>query len=310
MTQVRKWFVLSFLSAFLVVFLVQESLKWLPDGANLGTIPTSNNSTIPLTTTTRPTTAPTNPVSPKCLQHCIAYSTSHSSKQENDKEEDLTQSVNMLHRLETAWQDWIETRLKAIEYGPDYYHAIFEETLQQHDQKAAAHDTADAAGPTTTTTRNHVGNQHIFRDPMDLPLPRDDDVSLTNATTTPPSPSSSRPNGGWQRMIRKYQIKLLQIQIGMLLERHYDSPQDYCHEQCMLLGHDEPPSKTPGLYSQFYWVNGGHSGAAGYGNWFHESYTAQLERDLKPILQQIGLDWIVRNYAMKGAESGEVRIGW
>jgi hypothetical protein len=52
-----------------------------------------------------------------------------------------------------------------------------------------------------------------------------------------------------------------------------------------------------------YTQTGGHSAAAGHGNMYLESYTAVMERALKPIFAAVGLDFVGRNYAMGGTGS-------
>jgi hypothetical protein len=60
---------------------------------------------------------------------------------------------------------------------------------------------------------------------------------------------------------------------------------------------------------QFVWATGGHSAAAGHGNFYHESYTGQLERVIRPVLEHsLGITFIGRNYAM-GATSSANEIG-
>ena len=103
-------------------------------------------------------------------------------------------------------------------------------------------------------------------------------------------------------MVKKYMIKLLQVQLGMLQEKL--NPIERCQEQCA------PPTEghamKPNHFAKFLWVNGGHSASAGHGNFYRESYTAQLGRDVSPILSEIGLDFQVKNYAMGGEYSGEL----
>ncbi|CAB9497924.1 expressed unknown protein [Seminavis robusta] len=193
--------------------------------------------------------------------------------------EDLTMAQNMLTRVAKGWRNWIDTTLKQ-DYG-DYYQNIFEP--EEH-----------VLDPTTNLPLKHVGNQRIFRDPFDVELP---------GRKTPTDTKGQ----GWKRMIRKYQIKLLQVQLGIAQERL--NPKQYCQEQCQQEQQSSQSNDNtklpPGTYSRFLWVNGGHSASAAHGNFYRESYTANLGRDLQPILKEIGLDWQVKNYAMGGTESAE-----
>jgi hypothetical protein len=54
----------------------------------------------------------------------------------------------------------------------------------------------------------------------------------------------------------------------------------------------------------FVWATGGHSSTAGHGNFFHESYTAYLERAAQPVLAAVGLHFTARNHAMGGTAAG------
>jgi len=45
---------------------------------------------------------------------------------------------------------------------------------------------------------------------------------------------------------------------------------------------------------------GGHSSAAGHGNFFNESYAFAMERQLKPVFAAAGIELVVRNHAMGG----------
>ena len=53
----------------------------------------------------------------------------------------------------------------------------------------------------------------------------------------------------------------------------------------------------------FVWATGGHPSTAGHGNFYDESYTAVLERTVRPVFRAIGIHFEGRNYAMGGTES-------
>jgi hypothetical protein len=64
-------------------------------------------------------------------------------------------------------------------------------------------------------------------------------------------------------------------------------------------------------FTNYVWLTGGHSAAAGHGNLYNESYTAVMERDLKDIFGSIGIDFEGRNYAMGGTSScSEISMCW
>ena len=89
-----------------------------------------------------------------------------------------------------------------------------------------------------------------------------------------------------------------------MLEETID-PTGYCVNQC------HPPTEAhkmkPNHYAKFVWATGGHSVAAAHGNFYRESYTANLGRDLQPILSAVGLDFQVRNYAMGGEQNRQTQ---
>jgi len=76
----------------------------------------------------------------------------------------------------------------------------------------------------------------------------------------------------WDRFKRKLMMKLLQLLLGETDVR-------------------------------FVWATGGHSSSAGHGNFFHESYTAVMERSAKGVFEAVGLELEARNYAMGGTSS-------
>jgi hypothetical protein len=98
-------------------------------------------------------------------------------------------------------------------------------------------------------------------------------------------------NISWTRFQRKLLIKLLQVQT---------SPSS------------ETSSKTAGttetpLPVSFVWASGGHSAAAGHGNFFNESYSYVLEQAAHDVFAAVGINFVVRKYAM-GATSAATEI--
>jgi hypothetical protein len=103
--------------------------------------------------------------------------------------------------------------------------------------------------------------------------------SSTNGRSLFISPGQNGLSKG--KIKRKVLMKLLQVQV--------DSQ----------TGQRELPS--PGL--PFVWAVGGHSVTAGHGNFYHESYTAVMERAVKDVLSSTGIQFVGRNYAMGGTTS-------
>ena len=99
------------------------------------------------------------------------------------------------------------------------------------------------------------------------------------------------------RLERKLQIKALEVQLK------FQEEESICQKDCQLLLNPNPSpiyETTDPYYERYVWATGGHSAAAGHGNLFNESYTAFLERDMKPVFAAIGMEFEGRNFAMGG----------
>ena len=49
---------------------------------------------------------------------------------------------------------------------------------------------------------------------------------------------------------------------------------------------------------QFVWATAGDSSAAGHGNMFNQTYSSILEKTVRPIFDQLGIEFVSRNYGM------------
>ena len=101
----------------------------------------------------------------------------------------------------------------------------------------------------------------------------------------------------WERLVRKMQIKLLQMQLNYL------NTQRYPHS-------DRPTSTSTSTSSSsssttIVWVNGGHSSSAGHGNFLRESYSKVMERLLQHIFASINIQFTVRVRGMGDTSSGD-----
>lgn len=81
------------------------------------------------------------------------------------------------------------------------------------------------------------------------------------------------PNNSWDRLKARIVMKLIDV----------------------LSNRQQKPS--------FVWATGGHSSAAGHGNFYDESYTAVLEKNVRVIFDAVGIHFTGRNYAMGGSDS-------
>jgi hypothetical protein len=150
--------------------------------------------------------------------------------------DDLLQTTKMLERLRRQRQSWMDNQL-AKDYGEEYMKDLF--------------TPLDKNG-----TRVSVGYKRIFKDPDLLKDPE----------------GSEGP--GWDRMVRKYQMKILQVQLGIIAERL--GTNNVCLEGCLnddaRRRNGSVPSKnrelgsrnskresgTEGLYAKFTWATAGH----------------------------------------------------
>jgi hypothetical protein len=114
----------------------------------------------------------------------------------------------------------------------------------------------------------------------------------------PITPDGDSPN----RLKRKLLIKILSMQTAIQTKDSNVRGCDCTNGDKPLGGaaniENDAPLDT--IFERYVWATGGHSAAAGHGNLYNESYTAFMERDLKPIFGAIGIEFEGRNYAMGG----------
>ncbi|CAB9503273.1 expressed unknown protein [Seminavis robusta] len=200
----------------------------------------------------------------------------------------LLKPATMLERLQKSRKEWVEKGLKK-DYGAKYYKDMFEPLEKVFNNETKKEE----------EIRHSAGRQRIFQDPSILP-----------STKRPENENLPSEGPAWGRMVRKMQMKILQVQLGVLEERKNAKP--ICLDDCSKKNNEEGSRRflakakaSGGLYTKFTWATGGHSASAGHGNLFRESYTANMDRALSPILASIGLDFEARNYAMGGTDSAE-----
>jgi len=157
-------------------------------------------------------------------------------------------------------KDILKQKLLDI-YGDKYYWDIFEPI--------------DANTSTTTTPaassnkRIGVGDHYFYKSPSFLQnsLPKHEKQH---------NPTSERM--GWNRMVRKIQLKLLQSQL---------------------------PQKTNNATTRLRWMTAGNGPASGAGNLFRETFTSVLEDAAGPIFQAAGIPFTTQNYAIQAMSSGD-----
>jgi len=215
--------------------------------------------------------------------------------------DDILQPDTMLKRLQEGRRHWINTDIKK-KYGEETYLDIF-----------YPEEGDDVEG---NKTRVSVGRRRILDDPNQIiankakkrPTMSDIDSNQTEPPLQLPA---------WGRMVKKYQMKIIQLQLAIIQERL--EKQTVCMQECSAQqqrqlrwlqdstssrsnsGIDSNKRKKTDTYGNYLWITMGMSSAAGHGNLFDESYTIVMDTALKPIMKQIGLDFEARSYAMGGS---------
>lgn len=101
---------------------------------------------------------------------------------------------------------------------------------------------------------------------------------------------------GWESMIRRIQLKILEVQQDVLLLQE----EERIHQ---LKQNKEQMSFCPPAQVRWVFAVSGHSSSAGHGNLDDQSYASVLERALSPLLGSLGITFESRNYGMSGKSS-------
>jgi hypothetical protein len=139
----------------------------------------------------------------------------------------------------------------------------------------------------------------------------------------PDEDSSSGSTLSRDRFKRKLTMKILKMQTAILeqesnvegcdctpsFEEEAETDETKLRHRRRRRLQDDDESSTqqpsfPDTYSNFVWVTGGHSAAAGHGNLHNESMTAYMERTVQGVFASVGIAFTGRNYAMGGTPSG------
>jgi hypothetical protein len=114
------------------------------------------------------------------------------------------------------------------------------------------------------------------------------------------------PDQSYWKFKRKLQLKVLEAQIKF---HQYQQSSQACNctqeSQPIVNGRRQlnQDFRIQRPLVDFVWATGGHSSAAGHGNLYNETYTAFMERAVKPIFASVGIHFLGRNYAMGGMDS-------
>ena len=187
-------------------------------------------------------------------------------------EDDLLLPQTMLRRLRAKRAEYHE-RVLARDYGPKLYQDIFMPPLDPSEVPYRYSPTHQSI-PTPDEPVS-IGQRRIFTDPTFLPSSDKTVVPQTQGTA-------------WDRMVQKYQIKLLQVQLSLLEDRLQSKI-----------------SAAEKMHTTFTWATGGTSSTASHGNKFEDGYTQVMHRAIQPILHSLGIDFISRNYGRGGSVSSQ-----
>ena len=165
------------------------------------------------------------------------------------QDQDMVDPKVMLNRLRAHRNNWVIKKLHK-DYSQDYYKAIFYPVT----------DIYNALKNTTSSQPASIGiaadgyPDPIFQDPAKARL-------LKNAPK-----NTTKHSVAWDRLVRKWQIKILQLQISMLEERKLTKPK--CLEDCSSSSTKDEEAggrrrrhlgeEKDGVYGKFVWATGGH----------------------------------------------------
>jgi hypothetical protein len=162
--------------------------------------------------------------------------------------QDMLQPEVMLKQLQSKREEWIKGKLQK-DYG-NVYLDLFQPVVQVMENN------------NTVEKRVSIGRHLIFRDP-----------TMISSITKAPANLATEGGVAWSRMIRKMQMKILQIQLGILEERKNAKP--ICLDDCAKkqvaeeqdgsrrgrrrhLARKQQIQASGGLYTKFTWATGGH----------------------------------------------------
>ena len=121
-------------------------------------------------------------------------------------------------------------------------------------------------------TKGSVGSHHLFKS----------STKFTKHYQGNPAPVDEE-SYAWNAWVRKIQIKLLQAQLGIIEEQ------------------GKPKKK---YLAKWLWMTSGEKMAAGFGNLYHQTYTMVMKTSLKEVMDNLGIAFRTRNYAMRFSRAG------
>ena len=264
----------------------------------------------------------------ECLRNCQAQSSDKNVGGGGDDDAHLSSFLNTQGLRQQLHHARAELKAKLVElYGEEYYQDLFLPYVDLTTQNLfPGHIHNDKNTTTNPPLRVSIGRDLLYTSPERLPL----DSSPKGARSNPNHNSTGM---GWNRWVRKFQIKLVQIQLGVLqkqeeqphrkqqqprrgrqqqptAEDDTSSSSSYCQEQCRAENHSDTVTHNNQIFAAYHWMTAGDGSAAGVGNFLHQSYTAVLEAALQPLLRHyFNLDFVADNYAMRRMSSAP-EVAW
>ena len=159
--------------------------------------------------------------------------------------QDMVDPAILLARLRSQRNEWVTQKLYK-DYGQEHYENIFMPLTEVYD--AVTNTTQPPARVSIGMAADGYPDP-IFQDPAKMKLTKNGSKNRT------------KPAVAWNYLIRKWQIKLLQIQINVLEERKNVKP--ICLESCATKQQQQDGGSTgnnnkDGRYGKFVWATGGH----------------------------------------------------
>jgi hypothetical protein len=91
---------------------------------------------------------------------------------------------------------------------------------------------------------------------------------------------------GWNGLIRKLKIKLLQVQLAVLQEQQQQKQK-------------QNDSQCKRYLAKWLWMTAGDKNAAGFSNLFNQSYTMVMQESIRGTFESVGIAFQTRNHAMR-----------
>ena len=231
----------------------------------------------------------------RCQQICT---TKRKLRIENFNGHDLLNNQELVKVIETSKAQAVNKLKKNDYYGEEYFRKIFE----LNPSPAGSESTEPIVDATYGYNRYYRGIAPVMGDASEF--------QPYQGLNSPSMEGKRQPNSdSYQMFKRQLMIKILEMQVAIKNEESNYMGCD-CLNGDRALGEANLQEgevvhiNATSTYNKFTWVTGGHSASAGHGNLYNESYTSYFDQMMTPVLSNLGIELIARNYAMGGTPSG------